>query len=289
MKNEKISIVVPVYNEEKAIAEDLKKIKSVMDSSTYDYEIIVVNDGSNDGTECILKNIDYIKLISHVENRGVGAARKTGIKKSSGEIIVMTDGDGSYPNDRIPDLISEMEHYDMVVGARKKEAGTLRFLRSFAKLFIRKLAEYISGSKIPDLNSGMRVFKKSIALKYFGILPEGHSWVSTITLAFLCNAHYVKFVPINYFPRKGKSSFHPIKDTSSYFGLVIRTIMYFKPLKIFVPLTIMILGWGVLRSIYDATVLHRIKESDIMIFLTGLITGAIGLLADLIVKVTKKE
>ena len=288
-QKEKISIVIPVFNEEAAIIEDMKKIKEIMDKTSYEYEILVINDGSVDTTEEKLQELDFIKLISHAENRGVGAARKTGIKEATGEIVVMTDGDGSYPNDRIPDMLKEMDHYDMVVGARNQEKGTLKLLRVTAKFFIRKLAEYISGSTIPDLNSGLRCFKKDIALKYFGILPEGHSWVSTITLAFLCNAHYVKYIPVDYFPRKGSSTFHPIKDTLNYLALVMRTIMYFRPLRIFFPLTMLILLWAVSRTLYDATILHKIKESDIMIFLTGLITGTIGLLADLIVKVTKKD
>ncbi|MFC1668682.1 glycosyltransferase family 2 protein [Chlamydiota bacterium] len=284
-----ISIIIPVYNEEEAIVSDIKKIKDAMINSPYSYEIVVVNDGSTDDTVRILETIQDIKKITHVENRGVGAARKSGLKKASGEIIVMTDGDGSYPNEDIPKLINEMGDYDMVIGARRKEAGTFSLVRAPAKYLLKKLAEYISGAKINDLNSGFRAFKKEIALKFIGILPEGHSWVSTITLAFLCNGYYIKYMPIEYFKRKGKSTFHPIKDTINYFGFIIRTVMYFNPLKIFIPITLLILGWGVVRTFYDATVLHKVKESDIMIFLTGLITGTIGLLSDLIVKVNKKE
>jgi len=160
-------------------------------------------------------------------------------------------------------------------------------IRRPARWFIRKLASYLIATKIPDLNSGLRIFKKDLARKFFNILPETHSWVSTITLAFLANGYSIKYVPIDYYKRKGKSTIHPIKDTYNFISLVIRTVMYFNPLRVFLPLTALILISAIIRTLYDATVLHRIKESDIMLFLTGLIIGVLGLLADLIVRLQK--
>ena len=284
-----ITIIIPVYNEEKTIAEDIDVIVKTMEKTNYEYEIIVVDDGSTDKTAQIVKAKKRVELVQHSYNRGVGAARKAGILKAKGEIIVMTDGDGTYPNQDIPKLLSYMNDYDMVVGARTGENIQWPLMRRPARWFIRKLASYLMVTKIPDLNSGLRIFKKDLSRKFFNILPENHSWVSTITLAFLANGYSIKYVPIDYYKREGKSTIHPIKDTYNFISLVIRTVMYFNPLRVFLPLTALIIISAIIRTLYDAIVLHRIKESDIMLFLTGLIIGVLGLLADLIVRLQKKD
>ncbi|MBC7261814.1 MAG: glycosyltransferase family 2 protein, partial [Chloroflexi bacterium] len=206
---ELISIVIPVYNEEAAIGGDLDIIKQTMDATGKPYEVIVVNDGSTDRTEEIVRSRPWVRLLRHDQNRGTGAARTTGLKAAKGDIIIMTDGDGTYPNQDMPRLLQHMEECDMVIGARTQEQGTWKLLRTPAKWFIRNLAAYLTGTKIPDLNSGFRAFKKDIALKYLNILPTTHSWVSTITIAFLSDGYSVKYIPIDYYKRKGKSKFHP--------------------------------------------------------------------------------
>jgi len=280
----KVSIVIPAYNEAEAIEGVIKDIIGTMRGADLKYEIIVVDDGSDDRTAQIVRTIEGVKLLQHPYNKGVGTARMTGIKGAAGDIIVMIDGDGSYSSKDIPVLLDYMGQYDMVIGARKAEAGTLRLLRKPTKWVLRRLAEYISREKIPDLNSGLRAFKKEIALRYFNILPEGHSWISTITIAFLSDNCDVKYVPIDYYRRKGRSTFRPIADTTAYFLLIFRTIMYFKPLRIFAPVAVAIFILGVIRTIYDATILHDIKESDVIIVLASILIGVLGLLADLIVK-----
>lgn len=283
MKEKKVSIIIPAYNEEKAIGEVLDSVKEVMNKTKWSYEIIVVDDGSSDKTPEIAQN-KGVGVIQHIENKGTGVATTTGIKNAHGEIVVMVDADGSYPVQDIPRLLEYMNTYDMVIGARRSETGSLPILRRPAKFIIRKLAEYVTRKKIPDLNSGLRAFKKEMALNFFNILPEGHSWVSTLTIASLSNGYDVKYIPIDYYKRKGKSTFHPLKDTANYFFLIFRTIMYFKPLKIFAPIAIIVFISGVARTIYDGKVLLHIKESDVIIVLTGILIGVLGLLADLIVK-----
>ena len=279
------SIIIPVYNEEESIVEVITDIIKNLKNKRLKYEIIIIDDGSTDNIQKITSKFN-IKYIRHEINKGVGAARKTGIKAAKYDFIVMLDGDGTYPADRIYDLILELKNADMVVGARIKESGTFNLLRKFIKFIIRILASYIAGFKIPDLNSGMRSFKKRIALNFFNILPNTHSWVSTITLCFLCNDYNVKYIPIDYYKRKGKSTFHPIKDTYNYISLVFKTIMYFNPLKIFLPMSLGILIWGIYRTVYHAkfTVRSKILESDIIIIIVGALIGIYGLLADLIVK-----
>ncbi len=287
MKIGRVSIVIPVYNEEAAIGDDIEVIHKAMEESGRDYEIIVVNDGSTDKTAEIVRKYEYVRLIEHRENRGGGFARNTGIRASTGDVVVVTDGDGTYPNQDIPRLLDYMEKndLDMVVGARKKEAGTLKILRTPAKWFIRKLAMWMSGFNIPDLNSGLRAMKKSAFMKFVDLLPWGHSWVSTITLAMLSSGYNVDYIDIDYYPRKGKSTFRPVKDTFAYLTLVIRTITWFNPLKVFMPLAMALGAAGFGKLIYDM-VRHPfyITSNTVVLLMSFVQVLVLGLLADLIAR-----
>lgn len=280
-----ISIIIPAFNEREGIGETLEKIFQTMDAAKYDYEVIVVNDGSNDGTPDQVKKFARATLVNHTRNRGSGASTNTGVKHARGEICVMTDGDGTYPVQDIPRLLEEMNEYDMVIGARTREAGTMKVLRTPAKWFIRSLASFLTDTKIPDLNSGLRAFKKQNALKYIHILPQGQSWVSTITLAHLSDNLDVKWIPIDYYERKGKSKFRPIQDTYNYLMLVLRTVMYFNPMKILFPLGVVFLLAGILRQIWWFAIGNLVvHSSNVLLVVVGLNIVMMALLADLVVR-----
>jgi glycosyltransferase involved in cell wall biosynthesis len=284
---EMISIIIPMYNEEEAIGGDLDTIIRTMSTTDTPWEIIVVDDGSTDASAEIARQREGVRLIQHPYNRGTGAARTTGLQHARGDVIVMTDGDGTYPNQDIPRLLSHIGEYDLVIGARRMEAGSLRWLRSPTKLFIRLLTSYLTGVRIPDVNSGLRAFRKSIAERFLDILPTTHSWVGTQTVAFLSEGYAVKFVPIDYYRRKGrKSSFHPISDTYNYISLVVRTIMYFNPLKVFLPVALALILVGAVKLVRDIIYYRSfyVPGVTLMLILTAVQVGAIGLLADLIVK-----
>lgn len=284
-----VSFIIPVYNEEQAVKEVVEDIAAVLKKNRIKYEILIVDDGSTDRTPEVLKTLD-VRVIRHPTNQGNGAATKTGIMAAKYDTIMMTDADATYPTEDIPRMLEMMKDHDMVVGARKSEKGTMKMLRVPVKFFIRKLAEFISGHKIPDLNSGLRAFRKSDALRFFNILPNTHSWVSTITLCYLSNYYSVKYTPIDYFKRKGKSKFHPIRDTYNYTALIFRAVMYFYPLKIFIPLSLLILAFGVYRSIVHAVVEKgSIIASDIILLFCAGFVAVIGLLADLIIKATRNQ
>ena len=287
-KNEGVSVVIPAYNEEAGILHEIRAIHDTFRSSGRPYEIIVVDDGSKDRTGELVEKEGSTKLIRHPTNRGVGAARKSGIWNSQYDIIVTTDGDGTYPNDRMPELVDALDRYDMVVGARTGKKVVVSWVRWPAKWFIRRLACYLTRSYIPDLNSGLRAFRKRMALQYFYLLPDSHSWEATITLAYLCHHRTVLFIPIDYYKRKGKSSFHPICDTYNYISLVIRTIMYFNPTRIFIPLSFSlgILGFG--KMIFDYMFYGHIGGFDVILVTSALLILCMGLLADLMVVLHRK-
>jgi len=278
-----VSIVIPCYNEEEAIGKVIDDIRAAMEADPHTYEILVVDDRSADRTVEVARG-KGIAVIRRPINGGSGATRKTGILEARGEIIVMLDGDGTYNAPDIPALLKEMPEFDQVNGARTSEEGTLKFLRVPAKWFIRRLAIYLSGTHIPDLNTGLKAFKRDIMLKYLWVIPDGFSCVTTMTLAFLCNGYAVKWVPTTYHKRIGKSKFHPIKDTSKYFFTVIRMIMYFNPLKVFLPAGFALILLGMIRGLWDALARAKgLEQGDIMMIVVGFMTCVMGLLADLIV------
>ena len=279
------SIVVPCYNEVTAIQQTLQEIRNSIPEDAV-YTIILVDDGSTDGTSALLESFSSsnIKVISHSRNRGYGAALKSGIRAAETELIAITDADGTYPNDRLPELIALCRDHDMVVGARTSKDVTYSRLRAFPKLFLRIWISWIARQNVPDINSGMRVFRRSIALDYFGILPDGFSFTITITLAMLTSFKSVVFLPISYKSRVGASKIKPIRDTISFIKLVIRTGMYFAPLRSIMPLFVIIFSAATASAAYDVFVLANLTDKTIILFLFSMNTMMFGLLADMIDK-----
>lgn len=172
MRADKLSVVIPAHNEEKAIGTVLDELIAVLEGQTY--EIIVVDDGSTDNTAKIAQEKDPVKLIQHPQNMGYGAAIKTGIKNATNDLILIIDGDGSYPVKAIPELLKEVDQYDMVVGARTGEEVKIQLYRKPAKWFLSQLANCLSETKIPDLNSGMRIFRREDVEKILVVMKR--SW-----------------------------------------------------------------------------------------------------------------
>ena len=283
-----VSVVIPTYNEEEAIRVVLDDVTCACESLDCGWEILVVNDGSTDRTCAICETYPHVRVVGHRRNLGNGAARTTGIKAARGEYVVMIDADATYPADEIPRMVKELETCDMVIGAREKEMGTLKWLRSAAKEFIRLLASYLTETRIPDLNSGLRAMKRDLVPQFFGILPTTHSWVSTITMAFLSSGYEVRWVAIPYYRRIGRSTFDPIGDTYNYISLVVRTMMYFNPLRMFLPVILAMFAVGIVKMGYDIfTYNFHFAPSTVIVMLTAFQLTAVGLLADLIVRRTK--
>jgi glycosyltransferase involved in cell wall biosynthesis len=282
-----VTIILPCYNEEGHVVAEIERISAAMDDSGYSYELVCVNDASTDETLAKLyeaaPRFPKMEVVNFHRNSGSGTVRRIGTQRARGEIVVWTDADMTYPNERIPELVQILEKdptIDQVVGARTSEQGTYKVLRVPAKWFIRKFAERLTGAKIPDLNSGLRAFRREVSLPYLRLLPAGFSCVTTITMSFLANNH-----EMYYYKRAGKSKFKFGKDAYRYILQVLRMTMYFNPLKALMPLALTLLGIGFLKAIYDV-VDHPVKiaTDTVLVFVTGLLIASLALLADLIVR-----
>jgi glycosyltransferase involved in cell wall biosynthesis len=286
--NPDVSVVLPVHNEAGHLREELARIRAGFEGSGISYELIVVDDGSTDETPTILAGDDGLRIIRLDENRGSGTARRLGTHAARGPIVVWTDADLTYPDDQIPQLVKELEGHDQVVGARRNEAGTLRAFRVPAKWIIRRLAQMLTRTKIPDLNSGFRAFRRDVAVQYLHLLPRGFSCTTTMTMVFLANGYSIKYVPIDYAPRAGRSKFHWWADTRRYLTQVVRLVVGYEPLRFFLPLGVALVLLGTGKLTYDL-VAHpwKVATNTLLIFFAAFQVLLIGLLADLIVARTK--
>lgn len=283
-----VSIVLPVHNEAGHLADELDRISASMEASPYSWEMVLVDDGSTDGSAEIARGRPHVRVLRSARNRGAGTARRLGTEAARGRIVVWSDADMSYPNDEIPALVEKLGDGDHIVGARTSEQGTLKLFRVPAKWVIRRLASYLTRTKIPDLNSGFRAFRRDVALQYTHQLPPGFSCVTTITMAFLMNGYSVEFTPIDYAARAGDSKFHWLADTRRYALQVIRMILSYDPLRVVLPIATAVglvflgkLGYDLVDKDF------RPAANTLLLGFAVLQILVVGLLADLVVRVTR--
>lgn len=278
-----LSVVVPALNEEANVAAVLQSVRRELDACAIRYEILVVDDGSSDETGLRARGVEGVQVVRHPRNRGYGAALKTGIRRARGERILIFDADGTLPAHRIPDLVARMHEYDMVVAAR---VGRVRvpWRRRAAKAFLRELAYVLTSVRIPDLNSGMRIFRKADAKRFMSILPSGFSFTSTITLAFLTNDYTIEYLPIDFEDDAKRSHVRPLRDFPRFVALVVRVVTYFNPLRVYLPLAGLLLlvdfaytGWTLAHG-------EGLTDAGVLLPVLALQLAAIGLMGDFIAK-----
>jgi glycosyltransferase involved in cell wall biosynthesis len=280
----KYSVIIPLYNEEKSILSTVNSVKKIM--KNYSYELILVNDASKDRSASILSKLQGVNVINHPVNKGYGGSLKSGMRAAQGEWIIIADADATYPIEDIPKLISYTTKYDMVVGARTGRKVEVPLLRRPAKWMLKIVARAVTGINIPDLNSGLRVFKKEMAMRFWNLYPQGFSFTTTLTIASLANNYAVKYVPINYFKREGKSSINPIKDFIGFNMLIFKVALYFAPLKFFTPTSVVLFLIGIIKAIMDFVSGGRIGIFAAIVMLFSVQIFFFGLLADLVNKRT---
>jgi glycosyltransferase involved in cell wall biosynthesis len=288
-----VSIVVPCYNESDGIRKVVNEIREALRECPLGWEILVVDDGSSDETASSLEGCDC-RLLSHPENRGYGAALKTGVGHATHDLIGIIDADGTYPCSELPILIDIMMRagcdIDMVVGSRTGHEVKIPPVRRPAKWALNALADYLTGRRIPDLNSGLRIIRRELWDRYEKYYPDGFSLTTTITLAALTNGWNVVYHPVNYRARIGTSKIRPVRDTIGFVQLILRTVLYFDPLKVFVPASLIlflagaVIGGGSLLLKHWFGVGQFMDVTTVVLLVSSLQLLAMGALADLITK-----
>ncbi len=280
-----VTVLMPAYNEEAGLAGTVEEIKEVLTAAGVEHEVLVVNDASTDGTREVLKRLPDITVLHHEINLGYGGALKTGIRHASHDLMVTTDADATFPASEILKLLKLAGECDMAVGCRTASDAQVPGVRKPAKWVLTKLANYLSGTRIPDINSGLRLFRRNDVLRFFNILPNGFSFSTTITLAMLSRGMNVKYVPVTCKLATGRSKWRPIRDTTRMLALIWRTILLFNPLKVFIPLALALLvlaglvffvSWKALGEPLDTT--------TAIILLCAVQLVVAGMIADLINK-----
>ena len=275
----KVSVIIPAFNEADTIGSVIDNVKKIL-KDRFEFEIIVVDDGSTDSTSEICRG-EGVRVLREEERSGYGASLKKGIRLAAGEIIVLIDADGTYPAEDLGSLLNGMEEYDMVVGARIGKGVRISPMRRIPKHFLNKLSSLLTETSIPDVNSGMRAVKKDIVLKYMSLFPQGFSFTTTLTLAMLSDGYRVKFIPITYLDRKRGSKIRPIRDTFGFIITIFRTILYFNPLKIFIPLSFAVFILAMGRFLHDILVRDNIGDLTVILFISFFQVFLLGVVADI--------
>ena len=274
-----LSIVIPAYNEEGAVRQTIEDVRAEMDATGVPYEIIVIDDGSSDRTMEIAQSTGVIVDTNQV-NTGYGASLKRGIRQAQYDYVAIIDADGTYPARYLPPMLKLCRTQDMVVGDRGAAMKNVPLIRRPAKWMLNKLASFLAERRLSDLNSGLRVFRKSELMPFIPLLPQKFSFTTTITLCMSCNAKRMIYTPIVYGKRVGKSKIRPM-DFVNFIILVLRVIVLFNPLRIFIPLGLALMALGVAKLVYDI-VIGNLSETTIFAFLAAIMIWSLGLIADMI-------
>jgi glycosyltransferase involved in cell wall biosynthesis len=266
------TVVIPAYNESSHLPQVLSQIKAL----NLPVEILVVDDGSTDNTSQIAQT-QKVKLIRHPFRKGYGAALKTGIRNVSTEYTLFLDADGEHPPEYIKNFLEELRaEPEMVVGKRQFRL----YPRSLGRIFLGKIADYLVGQKIPDLNSGFRLVKTTLLKKFLPLLPDTFSFTTTLTLSFLKTGYEIKYIPIQILPRCDRSKLNPISDGVRTAVLIIRTITFFEPLKVFCPISAFLFVIGLSHFLYGVIRYFRVSETSVLFILSSILIFLFGLLAD---------
>ncbi len=283
-----ISVIIPAKDEEDAITATVEQIRGTLEG--VEHEIIVVDDGSRDATAGRARQAGAC-VLSHPHNLGYGAALKTGIRAARFDTIVITDADNTYPNELIPRLVEEYGRgFDMVVGARTGQHSLESVLKSPLRLILKFLVEYTTGRKVPDVNSGLRVFSRKKVLPYFNHLCNTFSFTTSLTLAYMMNFLFVTYVPIPYHKRTGRTKVHLLRDTLRTLQYIVEAIVYYNPIKIFLLMSGLVAAGSfaslVAGLITGLTIFYFLGAGGI---LTSILVFSLGLIAVLLQKIMAKE
>lgn len=278
-----VSVVIPALNEGHGIAHVIQGIRRVFAEHAIDYELIVVDDGSTDSTAAGALQ-EGATVISHPHNLGYGQSLKTGIRNASFDLIAITDADSTYPPDRLPDLIAAADRYDLVVGQRTGGVYRGGVIKRAGRFIFRWLSEFATGQRVPDINSGLRVFRRSDILPFFPSISSGFSFTTTTTLVYLLNNMFVTYVPIDYHPRTGRSKVRHIHDTLRALQIIVQAVLWYNPIKVFLLAALPFIAssvvfailWAALRSSQSGMVAFQSACVSALILCLGFLAAAVA-------------
>lgn len=229
-----ISVVIPALNERDAIGDTVERVRSVLTKAGLEpFEVLVVDDGSKDGTGDIAREAGA-RVVTHPHNVGYGRSLKDGITVAQYDTIVITDADGSYPIEDIPALVDRYRAgFDMVVGARTGKHYRESALKSPLRVILKKIVEFTANRRIPDINSGLRVFGRETSMRFFPHTSDMFSFTTSLTLAYMMNAKFVTYRDIDYHERVGRSKVRLFRDSMRTLQYIVEAATYYNPLKIF--------------------------------------------------------
>jgi glycosyltransferase involved in cell wall biosynthesis len=274
-KKTTLSIILPCKNE----AKNLEKLLTKLCSMYPEAEIIIVNDGSSDNSAEIASKFG-LHVINHPYTIGNGAAIKSGVNYSSGDIIVFMDADGQHDPKYIPQLLEKLNKYDMAVGARKDSKSQASLLRYLANSFYNKFASWIVNRKIMDLTSGFRAVKASKFKEFLYLLPNGFSYPTTITISFFRAGYTVAYLPIKMSKRIGKSHIKPLRDGLRFLLIIFKIGSLYSPLKIFIPLSFSFFIIGISNYLYKFIIEGRFTNMSALLLSTSVLIFLIGLVSE---------
>ena len=271
-----LTVIIPAYNEGDAISTVIGKVKELRS----DAEVLVVDDGSSDNTMAVARAAGA-RVIRHPYNKGNGAAVKTGLRNAQGEVVLLLDADGQHPPEDIERVLADIGEYDLVVGARTRDSESA-WIRDFGNSIFNNLATYLSGRKIPDLTSGFRAVKRDMIMEFIHLLPNLYSYPTTSTLAFLKAGYNVQFVPIRARKGTGRSNTKIVRDGIRAVVIILRMITLFAPMKIFLPVSVLLFVLGVVYGLANIFLLDasRIPNGSVLLIMSSLFIFLFGLISE---------
>ena len=285
-----LSVIIPAFNEAGTIGTVLRDvIRNLDEHADVKYEIIVIDDGSSDATAIEATSVDRVLVVQHPHNMGNGAAVKTGIRKASGDVVVLMDADGQHDPRYIPEFLSACDRgYDMVVGARSRgsQAG---WHRSLANWLYNRFASYVTGRRVADLTSGFRAVRRDVARRFIGLLPNGFSYPTTITLCLMRAGFSVCYLPIEAVRRAGKSKIRLLSDGSKFLLVITKVCMLFSPMRIFLPVSLYLFLMGLGYYGYTFHTEHRFTNMSMLLFTTAVVIFMMGLVSEQIAQMRSER
>ena len=269
-----VSIVIPTYNEGAVIAD----VVTALAASGPWHEIIVVDDGSQDDT-CARASSAGAIVVRQPYNKGNGAAVKSGIRRATGEYILIVDGDGQHSAGDARRLVSRLGEYDLVIGARSA-ATQATHTRRFGNSALNGLASYLTGRDIPDLTSGFRAARREYLCEFLHLLPNGFSTPTTTTLAFIKAGYSVTFEPTDARPRVGNSKIRLARDGFKFFVIILKIVTLFSPLRVFLPISLAAFVVGAAYAVWTAITQHHVTNSSVLLIMLAVIVFLVGLVSE---------